>query len=252
MNDAASAPIDAAAVRLLAHADLVFLLADLLRPPAGPAERWEEARQSVGDLLTAAGIEDLLLALALDSALLHAASVPPAAHSGEYHRLFEGRLLCPPNETAYIRRDKGGILADICGFYRAFGFEFRTDVGERPDHIVTELEFCGVLLAMIASAPGDDQAQVARDALISFADCHLGEWLPWLAGRLQLTSELAVYRSVAASLAHAWSGLSAAHGLRQVPSSPMDHLPEEPDEPFECGASTASAPIQPTISVVPH
>ena len=50
----------------------------------------------------------------------------------EHNRLFEGGVTCPPNETAYVRRDKGVILADINGFYRAFGFEPAEDAARNP------------------------------------------------------------------------------------------------------------------------
>ncbi len=244
MNECIGLHDSSTAVCLLAQADLVFLLADLLRPPRPAGERWESAGQSLDELMITAGLQDPALAAAMEETLRQAAATPPAAWSGEYHRLFEGRLMCPPNESAYIRRDKGAILADICGFYRAFGFDFRPEIAEKPDHIVTELEFCGILLAMRAGAASVEQDEVTREALISFAETHLGEWLPWLAARLQLTAQLPVYQQIANALAAVWSALSAAHGLRAAPSGPMGQPEEEPDEPYDCGAVAGPAMVQ--------
>lgn len=94
-----------------------------------------------------------------------------------------------PYETSYEPRPgvSGGKpfqLADIAGFYRAFGFEVS---GERPDHIVPELEFAALLCAKEAYARicGEPEgAEVCAEARRKFMTEHLGAWLPQLSQRI--------------------------------------------------------------------
>ncbi|MCZ7582039.1 MAG: molecular chaperone TorD family protein [Deltaproteobacteria bacterium] len=104
--------------------------------------------------------------------------------TAEHNRLFLGNVICPINEAGYIRRDKGAILADAAGFYRAFGFSLPDDAGERVDHLVGELEFLALLRVMSANARiagHADEARVADEAASDFVADHLGEWLPLFA-----------------------------------------------------------------------
>src|SRR3972149_12155544 len=64
----------------------------------------------------------------------------------EYCRLFTHTISteCPPYEGEYDNSDifqKSQAMADIAGFYRAFGLETSPSFRERPDHISAELEF---------------------------------------------------------------------------------------------------------------
>lgn len=234
MNTHSAIAIDAPAA-LLARADLILLAASLLRPPAGlDRNHWSDARDALDDLIATADVHAPDLRSALHDALTSSIELAPGLHSAEYHRLFEGKLLCPPNQTAYVRRDKGAVLADICGFYHAFGFDFRSETAEKPDHVVTELEFCGVLLAMIAAAPDEDRATIAAEALAGFADCHLGEWLAWFAARLAAVSQVDFYSAAAGAVMAAWQAIGNAHSLRIIPSTPMAQPEQTPDDPYEC------------------
>ncbi len=71
---------------------------------------------------------------------------------------------------------KANLLADIMGFYRAFGVEPTND---RADHISAELEFMHLLTIkeMHASGKGDhENASICRRAGESFFREHLGLW----------------------------------------------------------------------------
>lgn len=113
---------------------------------------------------------------------------------------------CPAYETDYGPRDvwrQADALADIAGFYRAFGFD---PVGERPDHVSVELEFLHVLAYKDAwaTAHGDDaNADVCREAEGTFERDHALRWLPVLAGRIRLLAPDGPY-AACADLLSAW------------------------------------------------
>lgn len=71
-------------------------------------------------------------------------------------------------------------LADLCGFYRAFGLELGGAVRERPDHVATELEFMYVLALKEAYAAQQgvlEHVEVCEAAQGKFLREHLGRWL---------------------------------------------------------------------------
>jgi DMSO reductase family type II enzyme chaperone len=70
-------------------------------------------------------------------------------------------------------------LADIAGFYRAFGFNVGGTVRERPDHLAVELEFMYVLALKEAQAchtTSQDHVDVCVDAQKKFLGDHLSKW----------------------------------------------------------------------------
>jgi TorA maturation chaperone TorD len=90
----------------------------------------------------------------------------------------------PGYETGY-RGDgifqQSALIADVAGFYRAFGLRAGGREMERPDHITVELEFMAVLARKEAIALQDRAAEnvsVCRDSAASFLRDHLGCWAP--------------------------------------------------------------------------
>ncbi len=70
-------------------------------------------------------------------------------------------------------------VADLMGFYRAFGFDLVPGRGERPDHIACQLEFVDLLSRKEAHAleAGDaEMLAVTRQALRSFLRRHLARF----------------------------------------------------------------------------
>lgn len=106
-----------------------------------------------------------------------------AQAEAEYIALFEnGAQRCPIHETEYGRMRgmaKGNELADIAGFYTAFGLE-RADAPaakQMSDHLAVELEFYGTLLARQAALESRADAEgvfVVEDARRKFLVDHLG------------------------------------------------------------------------------
>lgn len=67
-------------------------------------------------------------------------------------------------------------MADVAGFYRAFGLDFPSD---RPDHVSMELEFMRIATMKEAKAlmDGDgENAGICISAQKSFLSAHLGRW----------------------------------------------------------------------------
>jgi hypothetical protein len=67
-------------------------------------------------------------------------------------------------------------MADVAGFYRAFGLDFPSD---RPDHVSMELEFMRVVTMKEARALMDDDGEnagICISAQKSFLSAHLGRW----------------------------------------------------------------------------
>lgn len=124
-------------------------------------------------------------------------------------------LQCPPCETEWEPNTdvfyRCQQLADIAGFYRAFGLEVSTHCGERLDHITVEAEFLYVLLAKEAAAMfvNPAAAQICWDARRKFFQEHVGWWLPAFAQRLSHVAPPGYY----VTLATLTAALSAAERL---------------------------------------
>lgn len=98
---------------------------------------------------------------------------------------------CPPYETEYGQAhifEKTQTLADIAGFYRAFGLDLAGTTKERPDHLAIELEFMEFLCRKHAFAVRNDHAPeriaMCCDAERKFLDEHLGRWVFGFARRV--------------------------------------------------------------------
>lgn len=117
---------------------------------------------------------------------------------------------CPPYETEYINSkfafQRSNSLADISGFYQAFGLMPSDGHPDRPDHIVLELEFMASLLGLERhTADGDadrrkERQQVCRDAQARFLQEHLGWWTPAFAKLMRVGDSQGFYAAAGAFL----------------------------------------------------
>ncbi|MAF66948.1 MAG: hypothetical protein CMJ84_14995 [Planctomycetes bacterium] len=109
---------------------------------------------------------------------------------------------CPPHEVQYCPQTfsiyRSQRMADIAGFYRAFGVEPGRDVPERVDHVACELEFLAWLVAKehYAHSQQDEgeeewaeRAAISRDAQRDFVAKHLAWWVPAFAHALGKRAE---------------------------------------------------------------
>jgi len=134
----------------------------------------------------------------VDDALEKSASNSDALVA-EYTRLFL-KGVCSPYETSYdVRKEnvKTHDLADIAGFYAAFGIKPQ---GELPDHIVSELEFMSLLClkeVYALSHKRQDEASICAETQRKFIKEHLGLWLSLFCRRVRENARLPIYPAFA-------------------------------------------------------
>ena len=171
----------------------------LLDPQAGAWKRIADPAsqtcvQAAAELIRDESAEPIPLGLGefsvetLDPAEVFA-KLPDSAEglNAEYEQIF-GLVAsgsCPPLETEYIESKqtfkRSHHLADVAGFYNAFGLERTPDHPERQDHIVLELEFMACLIALeraAAEAGETERVEICRAAEKRFLEEHLSWWVP--------------------------------------------------------------------------
>ena len=113
----------------------------------------------------------------------------------EHARLFVGAGMCRANEVDYepLSFSMTEKLADVAGFYEAWGYEITPGIGQRGDFVGIELEFAGLLLLKQAYAEGNgwrDQSEIAAEAARKFISAHVASWIPVLCERIHtITAE---------------------------------------------------------------
>ena len=238
------------AITLAAQADLVLLTAEMLRSPQaiGQSEStWYDVsfetlqhlvRLALGDAADTNNQDAVPTPVeSLKEVFDRVHELDREVWSDEYWRLFDSSQACTLNQASYIRRDKGTILGDVCAFYNAFGWQGNLTSGERPDHLLCQLEFTGMLLAMSARAEDDLQRKVALDALSEFARHHMHDWLPSVCFHLIETTQLAYFGAVSQWLMALWTALTDYHAwpvdtISDAPLTPNT----DPEDPYECAA----------------
>lgn len=111
---------------------------------------------------------------------------------------------CPLYETQYGAAhiyQQTHELADIQGFYKAFGLETSDIEKERGDHVSVELEFMHYLLYKQAYAQendGEEKVQICVDAQKKFLKEHIGKWVPLFAILFGRKAEEGFYHALTA------------------------------------------------------
>lgn len=186
---------------------------------------------------------------ALDLRLLTSELTRPVTdHRDEYDRIF-GLVIpkeCPPYETEYhppaqtfLRSQQ---MADIAGFYRAFGVEPGSWTHERPDFLSLELEFVALLLTkkrLVQDDPAADsetreRADVCDEALRDFVRDHLVWWVPAFASGLRRKADHGLYHALACVLAALIPVERCRLGIDPPFKGAQPELIEQPEEQTEC------------------
>jgi TorA maturation chaperone TorD len=145
---------------------------------------------------------------------------PPSV---EYSRLFFGSGLVPLRECGFAdgMRFAGQPVdvADVSGFYLAFGFALPDSSASPPDHLGVELEFVSLLHLKIAFALQRGQSEklrITRSAMAAFLKDHLGRWSKPFTAALAQAAAAPAYRTMGRLMARTVEADCASFCVRPV------------------------------------
>jgi TorA maturation chaperone TorD len=219
----------------LARETVYRFLASALRDPCDPhrqrfddPEAWVMLREAVALLReeacqesTPLGFGELPPDLFDSGPTFRALEEQGRSLDAEYDRVFGlvPLVASPPYETEFHAAGetffRSQQMADIAGFYAAFGLEAARTAGERPDYLPLELEFMAFLAmkkrladcsrrSLACDAAEDhhlEQIAICEEAQASFIRDHLAWWVPSFALGLRRKASGGFYRAVADMLA---------------------------------------------------
>lgn len=232
----------------LAEAARLRLLALALAPPW--KERLAEVEALAGALADQPGAPPELSELADAAGSLSLEEVAVARE-----RLFAPDAVSPYESSIELDPFRQARqMADVAGFYGAFGAQAHGPAADRPDHAGTEIEFLAFLaLRRLQAGDAGDGDEVARCAEIeaSFLSSHAGRWLPPFFRALEASAEDGYHRALGRLGAAVIDGELARRELdvEQVAAVRGPRLSVEADE-IECGAAGLQAPFEAIAS--PH
>lgn len=229
----------------LARATLYRLAAQAFRHPGeGWHEEWSEIARGISAALEVLAQEDRARSSAercVPPALFDAFDLVWAA-SGDLERIrrdharivgHSPRAGTTPYETEWTGSAgeilQYHLLADLGGFYRAFGLDLSHSCDERHDHLSIELCFLGFLCVREATAEerGDTEiVALVRDAQRRFLDEHVLRWARSFSARTKKEDPDGFYGRAAVLLERFLEaergrfGLAGVEGFRELsPSS---------------------------------
>lgn len=149
------------------------------------------------------------------------------------------RSECPPYELEYRTSEvfqQAQTLADISGFYRAFGYEAAGPLVERADHIVAEWEFLSVLAHKQTLAINENDAVCCLNAQRGFLSEHAAMWMPAFFERIRrmdVASFLGCVSNLGESVLRSWcTELNVSIGQSWLELRPIS----DEDSSISCGA----------------
>lgn len=163
----------------------------------------------------------------------------------EYISVFDqSKSLNPLYETEFGRERamfKAKELADIAGFYRAFGFELNPDGGgqEMVDHVSVELEFYSLLLMKLqylSEKQNQNGVEIVFDAAKKFMQDHLGRFVSAILER-DGVQKSSFYKMVFSWLAELIE--QESQRLQVRPDKVRWLASQVEDEEVSCGATVA-------------
>lgn len=154
---------------------------------------------------------------------------------------------CPPYEGEYYTNNditfRSQKLADVAGFYRAFGLDRRQKARERIDFLSFEAEFLEIVIARQIYATEKDLGQEPIDVCVQsqrrFFIEHLGWWLPAFGVQLEASTHSDYYRGLAGFVRAFVAAERAALKIAPFTELPTPHLgapePEAESDCHSCG-----------------
>jgi TorA maturation chaperone TorD len=180
-------------------------------------------RQATVDLVRAVGRGAVspVLASALPALLRAWRATTAETLAAEHSRLFLGAGIVPLREGGYgdgMRFAGQPVdIADLNGFYLAFGFGPVPSAPNPPDHLGTELEYLSLLHLKKAYALQRSrlsQAKIVEHAMARFLEDHLGRWVAAVEAALRDASGAAPYVLLAKLMERAVAADCARLGVR--------------------------------------
>ncbi len=169
-----------------------------------------------------------------------------------YQSVFSHTIsqVCPPCEMEYERTHVFQLtqqLADLSGFYKAFGAQIVERTGERVDHFAVQMEFMSWLTFKEAYFIQEDRSeprQIIVDGQRKFFKDHLGRWAPLFLQKVIKQQPPEFYRLVAEA---ALLFLEFERNLlgvvpQELRDTDFQSTPEFEDEPM-CGFSDSCSRI---------
>lgn len=189
--------------------------------------REEGLAEALGELEHALDDDDLLEPLA-----------------AEHEALFGGSVRIAPYESSYERDPfrQGRVMADVEGFYRAFGARSQGPAAERPDHAGCELEFLAFLVAkrLEAAEAGDtEREEICREAEDAFLGDHLGRWFPSFCREVARETQSPVLFQLALAGERVVVAELAARGIEPAPLAGRRRPTMVEGDDLTCGADLA-------------
>lgn len=167
--------------------------------------------------------------------------------SGENLELFgqDRADRCTVYELGYLKGPlfmHTGQLADIAGFYKAFGLEVGEGTKDRVDHISIELEFMYFLAlkeAHILKNGKTRELDICRDAQRKFISDHLGRWTGVFHGQVKKRREQGFYALLTGFLDRFVAREAEELGAKPEKIEEYQFMPESTfkEDEFTCGAS---------------
>lgn len=204
-----------------------------------PRETWTEDLSLVANIIAASGLSVTHYELRQAVSGLSMTELPLADLQTAYHRTFGiAGSLCYETEYGLPHEYRQSQeMADIAGFYRAFGFNLGGAKRERPDHIAVELEFMHILALKEAYALETgipEHLEICQAAQAKFLQDHVGRWIGLFAQSVAHNAPDSPY----VALAHFAAAFVRADAARldvrlDAPQlSDVQHTPFDPD--FSC------------------
>jgi TorA maturation chaperone TorD len=186
---------------ILATAELYGVCARAFDAPANrEIDEIREDSDAVTYAIELLNLDDQAAAIGLEFAK-EASHTQPEDVARNYSELFTTRQQCKLDEAEYDKAifNRYQRMADVGGFYRAFGYQESGDAHQRPDFIGLELEFMQLLLIKRAYAMEqgwDDKAEACLAAEREFLKEHLAWWVPAMCDNLRGASTCAYFKQL--------------------------------------------------------
>lgn len=177
---------------------------------------------------------------------------PPDNLFAEYDRVFGigPTADCPPYETEFCgNREpfyRAQQMADVAGFYKAFGLNIARSRPERPDCLALQLEFMSVLITKqrlaenFATKTGEEQGQICRAAQREFLRDHLVWWAPSYARGLERKAGDGPYAAAGRILASFLPIERRRFNLKSPKMAVKPQSIERPEESTGCNGCSTS------------